>query len=137
MMWHHYQLIIVVWSPSYCSTCHLINMASLLSYHCSGIIATCSIITILSFIVASLPLPPSCGIMLLRKQYETIQGLINAVSLPSYHCSIISILLQQYCQLIINAAFVANFFDYGGILATPPTLCGIMLLEKQCETTAN
>jgi hypothetical protein len=42
--------------------------------------------------------------------------------MPSYHCGVIAVLLRQHCQLIINAAFIANFLDYSGKVTTPTLL---------------
>jgi hypothetical protein len=78
-LWLPCRLIIVVSLPSCCA-----NIANLLSMRHS--------LPTFWIIVARLPLPHSCGIMLLTKQCETTQGLINA--------ALIAILpLRHHCQI--------------------------------------
>jgi hypothetical protein len=51
-----------------------------------------------TYIVASLPLPLYCGILLLAKQHETIQGLSCGIT-AGFDCGIMPTLLRLDCRL--------------------------------------
>jgi hypothetical protein len=51
-----------------------------------------------TYIVASLPLPLYCGILLLAKQHETIQGLTCGIT-AGFDCGIMPALLRLDCRL--------------------------------------
>jgi hypothetical protein len=107
------------------------------------------------FIVASMPLPHSCGIMLLWKQYETIQGLSCGIT-ADFDCGIMPALLRLDCRLNSSShrmtcgitadlsdlytahrwAVATSMPSYIFIVALIPLphTCGIMLLWKQNET---
>jgi hypothetical protein len=107
----------------------------------------------LIFIVASLPLPHSWGIMLLWKQYETIQGLscgimptLIAASCRLYlrhHCRLDSSSLRTTCGITayLNRRLVGRLAASSPswlifiVASLPlPHSCGNILLRKQYET---
>jgi hypothetical protein len=82
-----------------------------------------------TYIVASLPLPLYCGILLLAKQHETIQGLSCSIT-AGFDCGIMLTLLRLDCRLDWSShrttcGITANlsdlyvaFYLYSGIHAT-------------------
>jgi hypothetical protein len=84
----------------------------------------------LIFIVASMPLPHSCVIMLLWKQYETIQGLSCGI-MPTLIAASCRLYLQHHCRLgslshRTTCGVIAILIDlYSGNMPLPHS-CGII-----------
>jgi hypothetical protein len=77
-------------SSSYMTACGITaNLSDLYTAHWWAVATSMSSCI---FIVASIPLPHSCGIMLLWKQYETIQGLSCGIT-ADFDCGIMPTLL--------------------------------------------
>jgi hypothetical protein len=93
------------------------------------------------FIVASMPLPHSCGIMLIWKQYETIQGLSCGIT-ADFDCGIMPTLLRLAdCRLDSSShrttcGITANLSDlYSGIDATSTLLWNYAAMKAVCDHT--